>query len=276
MEHSYLDEYSQINSFIHSLEPRIKIIGFFAFILFVIFTPLKTIGQPPDVKMALFLAFRLNSFTAFALYGLLIIVLIILSKIPVLFFLKRSGAIIPFVLLVAIFLPFVKPGEPIYEYSYGSAKLSISREGLAMFCSILIKAYLSILSMTLLIATTNFSNLLKALEKLKFHSVFIMVISFMYRYLFILQDELMHMKQAKESRTVGGSRWFHLKASSNMVGVLFIRAYERAEDIYLAMCSRGFEGRINTIYDFKIRTKDICFLLTLICILGLIRMGWVK
>jgi cobalt/nickel transport system permease protein len=115
--------------------------------------------------------------------------------------------------------------------------------------------------MLLLILSTNFLHLLKALEKLKAPAVFIMIVSFMYRYVFILQDEFMHMKQAKESRTVGGSRWFHVKTLANMAGVLFIRSYERAEEVYLAMLARGFDGKIKTIYDFKIKAKDVYFLL---------------
>ena len=98
-----------------------------------------------------------------------------------------------------------------------------------------------------------------------------MILSFMYRYIYVLVDEMMRMKRAKDSRTVGGKRWFHVKALSHMVGVLFIRAYERGERVYLAMCSRGFSGQIKTLQDFKLNKTDFCFLLTMAMLLIAIR-----
>lgn len=245
MKHSYIDEYSDIESFIHRLDPRIKIISCIIFILFIIFT-------------------RPNSFIVFILYGLLLIILILSSRIPVKFFFKRSLVIIPFVLMISIFIPFIKQGKVAGGYSLGTLKLTLTYDGLMIFWNILIKAYLSILCMILLSASTNFSYLLKALEKLKIPSLITMVLSFMYRYIFVIQDELDKMRQAKESRSIGGSAWFHFKALANMIGVLFIRAYERAESVYLAMCSRGFSGRIKTIDEFHITRKDLVFFVTII------------
>ncbi len=252
MKHAYIDEYSDIDSYIHRLDPRIKIISLFAFILFVIFT-------------------RPTSFIAFALYGVLIAVLFLLSKIPPGFILKRSLVIIPFVLMVAIFIPFFKKGEIAGGYSFGTLKLTVTYDGLMILWNILVKAYLCILSMILLITSTKLSNLLKALEKLKFPSVFVIILSFMYRYIFVVQDELMKMKQAKEARTTGGSRWFHVKVLANMIGVLFMRTYERGENVYFAMCSRGFNGKIKIITGFELKMKDFCFMLIIMSILTVIR-----
>lgn len=248
MEHSYLDEYSRGNSFIHRLEPRIKIIAFFALILFIAVTPA-------------------SSFFALSAYAAIISAFILLSRVPLLVFLKRSSAALPFILAMSMFILFMRPGRALWGYQLGALKLSISYEGLAMFFGIVAKAFLCLFCALLIIFSTNFLHLLKALEKLRAPSIFIMIISFMYRYLFILQDELMHMKQARESRTVGGSRWFHSKVLANMLGVLFIRAYERAEEVYLAMRARGFDGTVKTIYDFEIKAKDVYFLLAMAGIL---------
>ena len=252
MRHVYIDEHSSIDSYIHRLDPRIKIIALFAFILFVIFT-------------------RPTSLIAFALYGALIAVLILLSKIPVGFILKRSLVIIPFVLMAAIFIPFFKKGEVAGGYSFGTLKLTVTYDGLMIFWNILVKAYLCILSMILLVTSTKLSDFLKALEKLRFPSVFVIILSFMYRYIFVVQDELMKMRQAKEARSIGGSRWFHVKVLANMIGVLFMRTYERGESVYLAMCSRGFDGKIKTMDGFQLKMKDFCFLSVMIGVLTGIR-----
>ena len=127
--------------------------------------------------------------------------------------------------------------------------------------------------MTLLMASTDFSQLLKAFEKLHVPGVLLMVISFMYRYLFVIEDELMKMRLAKDSRTIGGSKWFHLKAQANMLGVLFIRAYERAEKVYLAMCARGFEGKMRTLYDAKVTLRDVLFLVIFSGVITIIKLN---
>jgi cobalt/nickel transport system permease protein len=93
----------------------------------------------------------------------------------------------------------------------------------------------------------------------------------MYRYIFVVQDELMKMHQAKQARTAGGSRRSHTRVLANMIGVLFMRTYERAELVYLAMCSRGFDGRVKTIGSFRLKMNDFCFLLIMIGVLTGIR-----
>lgn len=233
MKHAYIDRYSDIDSLIHRLDPRVKIISFFIFILFVLFT-------------------RSTSFHAFALYGVLIAVLILLSKIDLEFIFKRSLVIVPFVLVVTIF--------------------RITYDGLTVFWNCFIKAYLSILCMILLMASTKFSDLIKSFEKLKLPRLITMILSFMYRYIFVVQDELMKMRQAKEARSIGGSSWFHAKALANMIGNLFIKSYERAESVYLAMCSRGFDGNVRTIDDFKLKGLDLFFFLAMIVLLTSIRL----
>lgn len=252
MKHSFIDEYSDLDSLIHRIDPRVKIITLVTFLLFIIFT-------------------RPTSFITFELYGILVFTLIRLSKIPVGFIFKRSLAIIPFVLVIAMFIPFFKKGQVAGSYSFGTFQVSVTYEGLMILWNALIKAYLSILCMILIVVSTKLSDLLKALENLKCPKLMTMILSFMYRYIYVLADELMRMKRAKDSRTIGGKKWFHIKALSHMLGVLFIRAYERGERVYLAVCSRGFNGQIKTLQDFKLNKIDFCFLLTITMLLIVIR-----
>lgn len=253
MEHAFIDEYSDINSLIHRIEPRIKIISIITFIMFIIST-------------------KPGSFLSFLLYSVLIFLLILASRIPLVFIIRRSLVIIPFVLLITISVPFIKGQEAIGNYSIGRLNLTFYHEGLMVFLNILLKAYLSILCMILLMTSTKFNNFLKALEKLRLPLLITMILSFMYRYIFVIQDEVMKMKQAKDSRTVGGSHWFHFKIISNMIGVLFIRSFERAESVYLAMCSRGFDGRIKTLNELYITYKDWFFLTGIITLLIVIKL----
>ena len=253
MRHSYVDKYSDIDSYVHRLDPRIKLAGAIALILFIIFT-------------------KPTSFLSFALYALLVAILILLSKIPIGFIFRQSLVVIPFVLAIALFIPFFKEGQIAGGYSFGTFKLTVTYDGLTIFWNVLIKSYLSILCMITLLSSTKFPIFLKALEKLKFPQVFIMILSFMYRYIFVIADELMKMKQAKDARSVDGPKWFHIKVLANMIGILFIRAYERAELVYMAMRSRGFNGTISTIHDFRIKKSDFCFMSIIIGTLTLIKL----
>jgi len=252
MKHDYIDKYSDLDSFLHHRDPRVKVISIVASIVFIV------LNNP-------------ESYISFALYGCFVAILILLSNIPFTHIFKRSISIIPFVLVVAIFIPFLKEGEPVWELHIGGWRLIVTNEGLILFWNILIKAYLSALCIILLMASTRFVRLLKALEEMKLPKIIVMIFSFMYRYIFVLQDELEKMKRAKESRSVGGGRWFQIRVLSNMLGVLFIKSYEKGESVYLAMCSRGFDGTIRTFDHSKLTRTDAIFLSTAVILLVSIR-----
>lgn len=240
MKHSFIDQYSDRDSFIHKLDPRTKFIITFAFLLAVVITPL-------------------NRWQAFALYFALVAVLIFLSRLPLLYVLKRSLVIVPFVLLIAVFNLFFKQGEVIGGFDIWLWRVSITREGLLIFCGCLVKAWLSILSLILLSSTTPFTKLLGGMEQLGLPKVMVMILSFMYRYIFVLTDEVMRMKQARDSRNFGGRRLWQIKTMGNMIGTIFIRSYERAERVYAAMLARGFEGQIRMPNRLQFKRPDVYF-----------------
>ncbi len=252
MKHSYIDKYWDLQSPIHRIDPRVKIIICMGFILFVIFTAPTSLG-------------------AFASYSLLLAILIGFSKVPFRFILMRSLVIVPFVLMIAVFIPFVKKGQVAGAYSLGSLKLTVTYDGLMIFWNVLIKAFLSIVAVTLLMSTTKFTQFLKALERFKIPQVFTMILSFMYRYFFVITDEFAIMLRAKEARSVGGSGWFHIRTLSNMLGVLFLKSYEKGEVVYLAMCARGYHGNIKTIDEMYIKKSDVALFIVMFSVLGYIR-----
>ena len=252
MEHLFIDQYSGLDSVIHRLDPRTKIITFITFVILIVLTP-------PTY------------FLQFLLYFVIMAALILLSKIPFIFVFKRVLVVIPFVIVMGLFIPFIKEGEIAGAYSLGNIKLNVTYPGLIIFWNICVKAFLSVICLTLMTSTTPFPYFLKGLERLRIPCIFITVLSFMYRYLFVSIDELMRMKQAKDSRTIRPKKFFEIKMLANMLGSLFIRSYERGERVYLAMCSRGFNGRIKTLDNFSFGYKDAIFSIGLTSILVLIR-----
>jgi cobalt/nickel transport system permease protein len=239
VEHSFIDRYSDLDSFIHRLDPRTKIITTLIFVLAVVITPTA-------------------EWRAFACYFLLIGSLLILSKLPPFYVLKRALVIVPFVLVIGIFNLF-KAGDPVASFHLWDWHFSITQEGLLVFSNVLVKASLSILALILLSSTTKFTNLLKGLEQLRMPKVMVMTLSFAYRYIFVLVDEAMRMWRAKESRNFGGKRIRQIRTVGNMVGTLFIRSYERGERVYAAMVSRGYDGKIEVLDSLSFSRSDVLF-----------------
>ncbi len=195
----------------------------------------------------------------FVLYFALIAVLVLLSRVPVFYVLKRSLVIMPFVVMIAIFVPFFREGEVAGSYNIWLWQVTVTYSGLQVLANILIKSWLSILSLILLTSTTKLPSLLRGLEQLRMPRVMVMILSFMYRYLFILVDEVMRMKQARDSRSFGGGRRWQLRTMGNMLGTLFIRSYERGERVYAAMAARGFDGQARTLNHLCFRPADAYF-----------------
>jgi len=240
VKHSFLDQYSDLDSFIHRLDPRTKFIITLVFILAVIITP-------P------------TGWQVFALYLLLMAALLLLSQLPIFYALKRSLIIMPFVLMIAIFIPFIKEGEVAGSYNIWLWQGSVTYSGLQVLWNILAKAWLSILSLIWLTSTTKLPNLLQGLEQLGMPRVMVMILSFMYRYIFVLVDEVMRLRQARDSRDFGGKRLRQLRTMGNMIGTLFIRSYERGERVYAAMLARGFDGHSRTLDRLNFSQADAYF-----------------
>jgi cobalt/nickel transport system permease protein len=210
MKHAFLDQYSDLNSFVHRLDPRTKTLVVLAFVLAVMATP-------P------------TAWPSFALDAILIAGLILLARLPPLYALKRSAVVMPFVLMIAVFLPFFEGGEVAGSYNIGWWQVSVTYEGVIVLWNGVVKSWLSALSLILLSATTPFPRLLKGLERLGVPRVMVMILSFMYRYIFVLVDEAMRMGRARESRSLGGGLLWRARTLGNMIGTLFLRSYERAE-----------------------------------------------
>jgi cobalt/nickel transport system permease protein len=84
---------------------------------------------------------------------------------------------------------------------------------------------------------------------MKIPETLIEVLSFVYRYLFLLIEETETMMSSQRSR-LGYVTWFKtIKSLGNLGGVLIIRSIVRAESAHTAMASRGYDGgRVLTIH----------------------------
>ena len=201
------------------------------------------------VCLLFFLIFFINSplFNDFLFFYLLSLVAVLAysARIPFVFVLKRSLVFIPFVLIVGLSLA---------ARAYSG--------GLKTFTEILCKSYLSIVCIIVFLSSIPFMDLLKSLQTLKVPRLFVILLSFMYRYIFIFTDELLKSLMVKELRAQRQSRLLDLKTFSYLIGGLFLRSYDRAERVYSAMNLRGFDGTVRTLAPRQaIGVKDLFFAL---------------
>jgi cobalt/nickel transport system permease protein len=148
-------------------------------------------------------------------------VTVVLSRIPLMFLLKRLAWLSPFVLGVAL----VNALQP------------AARGG---WEAVAVKSAICLLTVIMVSNTTPFSGVLRVLREARVPSLLITTIALMHRYLFVLVEEAERMRRARASRTFTRARRARWAALSTVVGQLFVRGSERAERIYDAMCARGW------------------------------------
>lgn len=104
-----------------------------------------------------------------------------------------------------------------------------------------LRSGLCLLTVIVLSNTTPFGRMLKVLERLHVPALLITTLALMHRYLFVLVEESERMRRARAGRTLGPNRRLRWRVLGSVVGQLFLRASERAERIYDAMCARGWK-----------------------------------
>lgn len=210
-----------------------------------------------------------NAWPSFILFLAVILSMAIFSSLNFLFLVKRSLFALPFA-LAAVPLMFMGP-PPFFSISIlGDWHVNLSYPGCMKFIGIFIKCCLSIQVAILFTATTRFQDVVIALKQLKVPALFTDIIGLMWRYFFVIADEVRRMMRARSSRSsmsVRGANnlqkmvWM-ARVTGGMAGSLFLRSLERSDRVYAAMTSRGYSGNLPAFEMTPIdqRGKTILFL----------------
>ena len=241
----FLDQLSYKNTFVHRLDPRIKLIVTLLFLFTVIS----------------FSKYEIVALLPFFLYPVL---LMTIGEIPLMFILKKVALVSPFAIFIGIFNPLLDSGQ-VFIFK----GLTISAGWLSFF-SILIKFTLTVSTALLLVATTSFPGVCHALRQLGVPSLFVSQLLFLYRYIFVLMEETMRIVRARNMRSFE-QHGKGIKVFVRIVGILFIRTVERAERVYYAMLSRGFQGDMPTLKRFHIKAGDLAFAVSVAVFLYIFR-----
>lgn len=231
----YLDTLAQQTSWVHSLDPRAKLLTTLFFIVTVMSFDKYTIAQ----------------MIPFVLYP---VVLIGMGKLPAGYILKKILLVAPFAVMLGAFNPFFDTSAHLV---IGSVSIS---GGWISFGSLLLRFGLTVCAALIFIALTSFNGFCLALEKFHIPEVFILQLLLLYRYLFVLVDEAIRMVRARALRTFSSKR-MSLATFTAMVGQLLLRATNRAERIHLAMNCRGFDGHVRMMNTTRIGIAEVFFIL---------------
>lgn len=107
--------------------------------------------------------------------------------------------------------------------------------------AVLLRSTLCLATMLVLNALVPFGALPGLLRRWHFPPLLVTTLTLLHSYVFILNDERQRMGKARAGRTLQRRRFGAWTAPAAVLGVLFVRASERAERVYLAMCSRGWK-----------------------------------
>ncbi len=142
-----------------------------------------------------------------------------------------------------------------------SYELAFKKEGLLVGLLLFTKVVGGVMLLQLLSFTTTISRMCTAARWMKVPETLIEVLSFVYRYLFLLFDEVETMMSSQRSRLGYVTRLRAIKSMGRLGGALFIRSIVRAENAHVAMVSRGYDGgRVLSIQLLPLVRKDYIIL----------------
>ena len=227
-----LGQYYQTDSVLHRLDPRVKLVGTFTYLISL---------------------FIVSSFAGYLLAGLFLFAMIKLSNVPFRYIVRGMKTILFLLLITVFFNLFLTPGEVIWQFWI----FKITREGVSFAVKMALRLSLLILGSSIMTLTTTPTQLTDALESLMnplkkvrvpVHEI-AMMMSIALRFIPILMEETDKIMKAQIARGADFESRNIVKKIKSLVPLLvplFISAFRRANDLAMAMearCYQGGEGR---------------------------------
>jgi len=168
---------------------------------------------------------------------------------------RRARGPLLLVIPVAAVVPFVRAGGA--HWSLGP--LTVHAAGLVVLATVTIKATIGVAAGVLLTATTTFPDIVRGLEAMRAPRLLVLVATLMYRYLFVVADEVRRMGVALSARSGRPRSVLRSGVLGRLATALFLRSYARGERVHLAMLARGYDGALPRPYPLSLRRVDMAF-----------------
>ncbi|MBF0426445.1 MAG: cobalt ECF transporter T component CbiQ [Magnetococcales bacterium] len=205
-------------SLLGRLHPGVKSLSTFGWVVVVA-------SHPPDAV------------TPLLPHGALLLLVWSMAGVPGRPLLRQLLPAAPFVLTVALFQPLFDTA-PVLLWDDMSL-----RHGWLVALAMILRLYLVLAAVFLLVATTRPGELTAVAARLGVSPALLATLSLLYRYLFLLADEITRMRRAVRLR-LGQDRPLPWHVAAALIGQLLLRCRQRAEHVDLAMRARGFTGRL--------------------------------
>ena len=244
-------ETASMDGFFQKIDARIKVL-FLLFFVVIVSLEKEII---PEVYLgsfffALVLISRLNMFDFYKKVFLLGFLFGFLIAIPSAFNVIVKGEII---------FPVLHLAKDYHFWVYHiPAEIGITREGLHVVAMLTLRVINSLSVAFLVLNTTTFPDIIKALKVMKVPDSFLMIITLAYKYIFIFAKTVEDMHRAKKSRLASQvSNTDARKWAAGRMGFIFNKTRMRCEEIFKAMLSRGFSEEVKLYEPGKLELRDI-------------------
>ncbi len=231
----FAEEVARKDGLLQKLDPRVKIIGLLALIL--------------DVTLAR------NLFTILFVFAVAVLVAL-LSAVPIRTLASRAWlSALAFTGTITLPVIFITPGDVLFRLPL--LGWTITAQGIGSALYLITRVETTVTLSLLLVLCTLWTHVLKALRVLGVPVIFVVILGMTYRYIFVMLETARNMFEARQSRLVGslnGAESRRLAAAS--VGVLLSKSFYLHSEVYLAMQSRGFRGKVYTLDDFAMHRQD--------------------
>jgi len=228
-----MDDLARMDTPAHRLDARAKAIVTLAFVIVVMSFPRHEV----------------SALVPFLLYP---VILTSVGRIPARELFKKILVAAPFALVIGMFNPLMD------RHPVVAMEPVVITGGWLSFASIMLRFVLTVWAALALVACTGMFRLAAGLEQLGIPRVFAVQLLFLYRYLFVVADEGSRVTRSVELRA-GKKNALRLRVYGSLIGHLLLRSMARAERVYRAMVSRGFDGDIRVMRQSSFRVSDWCF-----------------
>ncbi len=151
---------------------------------------------------------------------------------------------------------------------------AITRQGLRGAAFLIGRAETAATFALLVILTTPWPQVLKALRSLGMPLVLVAILGMTHRYIFVLLETSVQLFEAKRSRVMGplpGPERRRMAMAS--IVVLLEKSLHLATEVHLAMIARGYRGEVRLLDDFRIHVWD-WFALTGFLAVAAVAIAW--
>lgn len=221
-----IGQYLPFDTFIHRLDPRVKIVGVFLYIITIFFV---------------------DNFYGYIPFVILLIVMLAVAKIPIKSVLKSLKPVIFIIIITGLINLITTPGRAVFELG----PVTVTAEGIYRTGFTVLRLILIILSTSVLTYTTSPMELTYGLEKLfsplkKFGfpaGELAMMISISLRFIPTLFDEAQKIRMAQMARGADFESGNIINRAVSMIPLLvplFINSFKRSDDLATAMEARMY------------------------------------